>query len=587
MKTYTSPSNGAAAQLHTGRQHASSGAVPATQPRGAPGGSVIDQSAVSLALHREQHLMNMSPQALQLKGRAQLMAAASAAALVGKGLPGQRQRQDRLQDTKELHRGGLPGQLKSGIESLSGLSMGHVKVHYNSDKPAQLHAHAYAQGDEIHVGPGQEHHLPHEAWHVVQQAQGRVKPTLQMKDGLPVNDDVGLEAEADLMGTEAVRAGADRLLQKAADTSAPACAAAQLQTVADKTGLGRALSTVQLRPRTAVVKWNVTHEVIPTEPDSLFGSDPNPLLNEGVELHKGERIEIDDEKIFHSRRGANQERAERRSADAAGHLKHKWLALERVEGREVSGAGYVRAQTLDIVDDGEREEILVDRDPSDVESAQEAADNIHASWQAAKAKRRLSAVAWERWEAERGDKDSSPSWDQIEEGHDVSKELSSAPEEPGAYIAIEGSSDQAIFRAMQLGAPIGIIVIEKRGGDKYPDDGGDANARWYLRWLVGHATASGAGGSLLTRALQHARDQGATAVWVQSAPSAVEWYGKKGFVAVSAEAQEAFLTVEEDEVASESDEDQPAPQSGDSEEPTTPNYKEGWDSALMVLRRFP
>lgn len=100
---------------------------------------------------------------------------------------------------------GLPNQLKSGIESLSGMSMDGVKVHYNSDKPAQLNAHAYAQGTDIHVAPGQEQHLPHEAWHVVQQAQGRVKPTMQMKAGVPVNDDVGLETEADVMGAKAVQ----------------------------------------------------------------------------------------------------------------------------------------------------------------------------------------------------------------------------------------------------------------------------------------------------------------------------------------------------------------------------------------------
>lgn len=100
---------------------------------------------------------------------------------------------------------GLPDKLKSGIESLSGMSMDHVKVHYNSSQPAQLNALAYAQGSEIHVAPGQEQHLPHEAWHVVQQAQGRVKPTMQMKDGVPVNDDAGLEHEADVMGTKAVQ----------------------------------------------------------------------------------------------------------------------------------------------------------------------------------------------------------------------------------------------------------------------------------------------------------------------------------------------------------------------------------------------
>jgi hypothetical protein len=95
---------------------------------------------------------------------------------------------------------GLPDNLKSGIEALSGMSLDHVKVHYNSAQPAQLNALAYARGSDIHLAPGQEQHLPHEAWHIVQQAQGRVQPTMQMQDGVPVNDDAGLEREADLMG---------------------------------------------------------------------------------------------------------------------------------------------------------------------------------------------------------------------------------------------------------------------------------------------------------------------------------------------------------------------------------------------------
>ena len=108
--------------------------------------------------------------------------------------------------TQAPNRNGLPDGLKCGIEAMSGLSMGHVKVHYNSSKPAQLNAHAYAQGSDIHLGPGQDHHLPHEAWHVVQQAQGRVRPTMQLKSGVPVNDDQGLEQEADVMGARALRA---------------------------------------------------------------------------------------------------------------------------------------------------------------------------------------------------------------------------------------------------------------------------------------------------------------------------------------------------------------------------------------------
>lgn len=100
---------------------------------------------------------------------------------------------------------GLPDKLKVGIENLSGLSMNDVRVHYNSSKPAQLQALAYTQGTDIHVGPGQERHVPHEAWHVVQQAQGRVQPTMQMKGGVPLNDDKGLEHEADAMGEKAVQ----------------------------------------------------------------------------------------------------------------------------------------------------------------------------------------------------------------------------------------------------------------------------------------------------------------------------------------------------------------------------------------------
>ncbi len=99
---------------------------------------------------------------------------------------------------------GLPDQLKSGIENLSGHNMDDVKVHYNSSKPAQLNAHAYAQGSEIHLGSGQEKHLPHEAWHVVQQKQGRVKPTKQLKAKVNINDDEGLEKEADVMGAKAL-----------------------------------------------------------------------------------------------------------------------------------------------------------------------------------------------------------------------------------------------------------------------------------------------------------------------------------------------------------------------------------------------
>ncbi|MBD2438747.1 DUF4157 domain-containing protein [Nostoc sp. FACHB-110] len=97
---------------------------------------------------------------------------------------------------------GLPDNLKAGVENLSGYSLDDVKVHYNSFKPAQLQALAYTQGTDIYVAPGQEKHLPHEVWHVVQQMQERVKPTMQ-RSGVHINEDEGLEREADAIGNKA------------------------------------------------------------------------------------------------------------------------------------------------------------------------------------------------------------------------------------------------------------------------------------------------------------------------------------------------------------------------------------------------
>lgn len=130
---------------------------------------------------------------------------------------------------------GLPDGLKAGVESLSGIGMDDVKVHYNSAQPAQLQAHAYAHGTDIHIGPGQEQHLPHEAWHVVQQKQGRVAPTIQAKGGM-INDDPALEQEADVMGAKANQQGGGDSLQKKAASGAishqPSAAVRQRKTLA-------------------------------------------------------------------------------------------------------------------------------------------------------------------------------------------------------------------------------------------------------------------------------------------------------------------------------------------------------------------
>ena len=96
----------------------------------------------------------------------------------------QREEDDELMQGKfeqpvQKNETGMPDNLKAGIEDLSGFSM-----------------------DDVRVAPGQEQHLPHEAWHVAQQMAGRVEPTTEV-GGLPVNDNVDLEHEADVMGAKA------------------------------------------------------------------------------------------------------------------------------------------------------------------------------------------------------------------------------------------------------------------------------------------------------------------------------------------------------------------------------------------------
>ncbi len=109
-----------------------------------------------------------------------------------------------LQEDKPENKTGMPDNLKTGVESLSGFDMSDVRVHHNSSKPQAVQAHAYAQGSDIYVAPGQDKHIPHEAWHVAQQKAGRVKPTTTVA-GMPVNDNPSLENEADVMGNRAMQ----------------------------------------------------------------------------------------------------------------------------------------------------------------------------------------------------------------------------------------------------------------------------------------------------------------------------------------------------------------------------------------------
>lgn len=102
------------------------------------------------------------------------------------------------------NRTGLPNYLKAGIESYSGMDIDDTPVHFNSPKHAKVQALSHAQDSNINAGPGQEKHLTREARHVVQQKQGRVNSTDAQAEGASINDDPGLEREADRMGKQAL-----------------------------------------------------------------------------------------------------------------------------------------------------------------------------------------------------------------------------------------------------------------------------------------------------------------------------------------------------------------------------------------------
>ncbi len=110
---------------------------------------------------------------------------------------------------REENKTGIVDGLKSRMETLHNADFSSVRVHQNSSKAASVGARAYTQGSDIHFAPGQFSSamtgpklLSHELTHVVQQREGRVQPTTTV-NGMAVNDNPGLEKEADNMAGKA------------------------------------------------------------------------------------------------------------------------------------------------------------------------------------------------------------------------------------------------------------------------------------------------------------------------------------------------------------------------------------------------
>jgi Domain of unknown function (DUF4157)/Fic/DOC family len=255
-----------------------------------------------------------------------------------------------LEEQPAPNRTGLPDQVKSGVENLSGFSLDDVKIHYNSDKPAQLNALAYAQGTDIHVAPGQEKHLPHEAWHIVQQKQGRVRPTIQMKGGVPVNEDRALEHEADVMGGRA--AGAP-----------PAQGAAVANPLRDVPVSDS--GPAQLVPQKKAVT-GITHLVEMTEGGSVFEG------KEVLEVEEGMIVEIAPDRQHTSRRGPNQEA--HREVDRTGPVIYEWYRVLSVDDEPMGPNVFIREDTFRPLS---WEEMLKDLVPASLFMGDEVPEEIY------------------------------------------------------------------------------------------------------------------------------------------------------------------------------------------------------------------
>ena len=443
-------------------------------------------------------------------------------------LPDNRANPPPVQRAQEHAGGGLPEHIKDGIESLSGMRMDHVKVHYNSAKPAQLNALAYAQGHDIHLGPGQERHLPHEAWHVVQQAQGRVKPTVQMKAGVAVNDNAELEREADVMGAKALVSGSPAvqggLVTPSTLTQAPPLHAAA------------AASPVQRVEKDATVKWGITH-IVALANDSLFGGD-NALDNElqpsnGGQLKKGDKLLIDDAPFMISRRGSNQEKESKRTEDKTGNHVYEWVRVLKViplngAVRDFTGKFmYVRKETIAMREEtiaqgtGQRNDITL-HNIKDWEGEGIPKDllDIAKTWKnqgLLKRTKSRGVLEIDREDMAKKDDDSEKAsgrnWDQYNEGYNVATNMAAgkhAPFEQGGQWRIK-----AVDRHTQK--LVGVLIVEKREGELY------------LRWLIGNPEIKGGGSVLLAAVKKILSESSASEVEVTSAYSAKTAYTKSGF----------------------------------------------------------
>lgn len=105
----------------------------------------------------------------------------------------------------------MPAAVQAKMEDAFSFDFSAVRIHEGSEAQS-VGAVAYTQGADIHFAPGHydpnsqhgQRLLGHELAHVVQQVQGRVRPTTQTEH-VAINDEPSLEREADELGARSAR----------------------------------------------------------------------------------------------------------------------------------------------------------------------------------------------------------------------------------------------------------------------------------------------------------------------------------------------------------------------------------------------
>ena len=296
---------------------------------------------------------------------------------------------------------------------------------------------------------------------------------------------------------------------------------------------------VQRKPRLAQVVWAVTH-LVKVQDESLFGVGDNWQAGEvpDGELTGGQQLMVDDEDVFMSRRGANQEIAERRKADSTQELKHKWVRVLEVVGKnQIPKNGvYIRAETIELKKEEEKKaepkKILVDVKEGTAENLFAKLGVVNEAWTTASLKRRRSIGQVKKKEeieeyneTHQFDDDfdeisSGWNWDAFDEGPDVSGNMLIAAKR----APFPGVKKQWTIRAYYAGEnePIAYLILEER-------DDHDHGHHLYVRWLIGHPDKGGGGSAVIEEAKEIFKGQAVEKMFVDSAYSAVKWYQKMGF----------------------------------------------------------